>query len=444
MIKSKIFILLLFQGGIILSQDVGKTSFSLFEAQEYAVNNHLRYKNAELELQESKRKVQEIAATGLPQISASADYKYNIHIPVSVVDARAFNPNAPEGEVLAFEFGQTNNTVANLFASQQIFDGTYIVGLRAARTYKELKLQGITKTEIDIRDAVARAYYNVLVAEQNQQIFSENVDKIESQLSDLRAMYESGFIEELDVDQLELLLADAKYRKQTIQRQVDISYQMLNFQMGQEIDSELELTDNLEGIYQNYDEEALLSKELQIENHIDYKMMETQEQLSMHQIRRDRFSRLPLIKASYSYSQTSYVNILEEQQWFKSSFVGLNVSIPIFTSTMNMRKVQQGKLQLYRIQNNKTILEDNLRLEVSMARNAYIDALEQFQTEEKNMSVSKKIFEVTTEKQRNGMASSMDVTVANNQYLNTQGKYIQSIYRILEAKATLDKALNNY
>ena len=118
--------------------------------------------------------------------------------------------------------------------------------------------------------------------------------------------------------------------------------------------------------------------------------------------------------------------------------------MPIFTSTMNSSKVQQEKIILDRIQNNKTMLEDNLRIEVSVARMKYIDALDQFRSEEKNLRISKKIFDITSIKQKNGLASSLEVTVSNNQYLEIQGKYITALYTILDSKATLDKALNNY
>ena len=86
----------------------------------------------------------------------------------------------------------------------------------------------------------------------------------------------------------------------------------------------------------------------------------------------------------------------------------------------------------------------NLRIEVSVARMKYIDALEQFRTEEKNLTISKKIFDITSTKQMNGLASSLEVTVSNNQYIQVQGKYITALYNILDSKATLDKALNNY
>ena len=441
-IKSLVILILTCQWAV--AQEAEKSTFTLSEAQNYALEHHLKVQNARLEYEEARKKVQETTAIGLPQVSASADYKYNINIPVTVVDARAFDPNAPADQTVAIQFGQNNNANVGITATQLIFDGTFFVGLQASKTYKELMDQAIDKTEITVKDLVARSYYNVLIAEENKRIFEENVEKLEAQKNELEQLYKAGFIEEIEVDQIDLILSDAVKREQTISRQLAVMYQLLNFQMGRDINAPLKLTENLRTIYANYDEGALLNSDLSIESHIDYQLISTQEKLRLLQIKSDKFSRLPRIGAMYNYTNSSYVNPITENQWFKSSFIGVNVTMPIFTSTMNASKLKQSKIQLNRLQNDKQILEDNLRIELSVARTTYIDALEQFRVEEKNLATSKKIFDITTTKQRNGLASSMDVTITNNQYLQTQGNYINALYRILEAKATLDKALNKY
>lgn len=442
--KSLIVLSLLLIQFKVKAQDSEKTSFSLMEAQSFAVEHHLQMKNAQLEYEESKKKVQETTAIGLPQVNAAADYRYNIELPYSIIDAQAFDPDAPAGETIALQFGTDNNASASLTATQLIFDGTFFVGLQAAKTYKELMDINIDKTEIMIKDQVARSYYNTLIAEENQSVFEENVGKLKEQKEELQQLYNQGFIEEIEVDQLDLILSDAEKRLKTIERQIDIMHQLLNFQMGRPIESPLTLSEDLATIYANYDESALLNSDLELESHVDYQLISTQEELSLLQIKSDRVSRLPTLGAVYNLAQNSFVNPLNENVWFRSSFIGITATMPIFTSTMNSSKVQQSKIQLMKLQNEKQLLENNLRIEVSVARTSYIDALEEFRVEQKNLSTSKKIFDITRTKQSNGLASSMDVTIANNQYLETQGKYINALYRILEAKATLDKALNKY
>lgn len=426
------------------AQDDNKSAFSLKEAQDYGVENHLSAKNARLNVEESRRKVQETIAIGLPQVSGEATFNHFIDIPVQVAAANVFDPNAEEDVLIPLQFGTNNNATATINATQLLFDGTYFVGLQASKTYMQLSEQSAEKSEIQIKDNVASSYYNVLIAEENQKIFSENVERLEEQLRQLTEMHKNGFIEETEVDQLALILSDAKKRNSTIKRQVEVTYQLLNFQMGREITEPLQLTDDLRSIYANYDEASLLQRDLKLDDHIDFRLMSTQEEIQLLQLKAERAVRYPSLGAFYQLSQNSFSNDYNLPDWYRSSVVGIKVSMPLFTSMGTTRKIQQRKIQLEKIQNDKEMLEDNLKIEVSVARTQYIDALEQFRTEQENLELSKKILDKTTQKQANGMASSIDVTVANNQYLETQGKYINALYNILKSKSTLDKALNNY
>ena len=443
---NRLILALLFLGwqSTVLAQESGRTAFSLAEAQKYGVQNHLLAKNAEMNVEESKRKVQETTALGLPQVSVAGTFNHFIDIPVQVAAANVFDPNADEETLIPLQFGTSNNATGELNATQLLFDGTYFVGLRAAKTYMQLSEHSAVKTEIQIRDNVALGYYNVLIAEENERIFEENVKRLTDQVNEMTVMYENGFVEETELDQLVLILSDAEKRKATIGRQKEVAYQLLNFQMGREILAPLELTDDLRTIYAQYDEAALLQQPLNLDDHIDFKMISTQEEIQMLQLKADKSQRYPKVNAFYNLSQNAFSNDLGIPPWYRSSIVGLKVSMPVFTSMGTTRKIQQSKIQLQKLSNEKTMMEDNLKIEVSVARTQYIDALEQFRTEEKNLELSKKILDKTTTKQTNGMASSLDVTVANNQYIETQGRYINALYDILKSKSTLDKALNNY
>ncbi len=433
---------ILFINVAVFAQD--KSDFTLEEAQQFGVENNLNRKNAALGVDESKKVVKETWTIGLPQVNGSATFQNFIDIPVQIVDASFFDPNAAEGTTMPVQFGTENTANYGIQANQLLFDGTYIVGLQASKTYLQLSEEGLEKTDIQIKDGISLSYYNVLVAEENERIITENVGRLESQYKEFKALHEKGFVEDIEVDQLEIIYLDAQKRVETTKRYVQNAYRTLNFQMGREIESELTLSDNLQDIYSKYDENALLNKELNMDEHIDYKMMLTQERIAELQLKAENASRLPSLSAFFNYSENAFANSLDLNEWFPTTIIGLQLNVPIFKSFATEHRVAQRKIQLERIQNDKKLMEDNLKLQVSNARTSYVDALEQFQTARKNMELSEKILDKTTIKQKNGLASSLDVTVANNQYLESQGNYIQSLFNLLSAKSTLDKALNNY
>jgi outer membrane protein TolC len=82
-----------------------QNSFTLQEAKEYALANSLTVKNAEYDIEAMNQKYVEIRGMGLPQVQMNGSFNNFINLPVSVLDAQFFNPNAPEGELISFRAG---------------------------------------------------------------------------------------------------------------------------------------------------------------------------------------------------------------------------------------------------------------------------------------------------------------------------------------------------
>lgn len=109
------------------------TSYSLLEAQDFALKNHLSIKNSALAIQKSEEQKKEYLAIGLPQVSANSGFNNFLNLPVQVVSAKFFNPNANEGEIVSFKGGTDYSLLGNVQVNQLLFNGSYFVALSASR-----------------------------------------------------------------------------------------------------------------------------------------------------------------------------------------------------------------------------------------------------------------------------------------------------------------------
>ena len=189
-----------------IAKEGSTSAFSLNDAKAYAIENSYMAKNAVRDVEIAKRKIKETAAIGLPQVNGIVDFQNFIEIPTSLVPSNAFNPAAPADEFTALQFGTNYNISAGLSVSQLIFDGSYIVALQATRTYLELSKNAKEKTEIEIASGITSTYGMVLIAEKNLTILEGNITNLDKMLSDTKALYENGFAEEQDVEQLRFSL----------------------------------------------------------------------------------------------------------------------------------------------------------------------------------------------------------------------------------------------
>jgi outer membrane protein TolC len=429
-------------------QDSTQTyEFTLKQAQDYAVLNSYQTLAASKDVEIAEKRVWETIAIGLPQVAGNAGYNYNIEIPVSPVPAIFFDPNAAPGELFPAQFGAPQTMNAALNVNQLIFDGSYIVGLQASKVYKEISENDKVKSEIEIKDQVTQAYGGVLVAIRNKDILKENLSNIDKIVADNKALYQNGFVSEQDYDQLKLLRSQTANAFSNAERQVQIAENMLKFSMGIEIKNTITLTEELTAIVDNVDAEGLLSTDFNIENHIDYRIINNQERATSLLMKQEKSAFLPSLSANYTFQENSFsedFDFFSGGDWFNAQFVGVNLSVPILSSGMRLAKVKQAKLDLEKVGIAKKQMSENLKMNLMTSRSDYTFALDQYNTEVDNMKLAERIFSKEQVKYKEGISSSLELTQANNQLLSTQGNYLNSILQLISAKSKLDKALNNY
>lgn len=440
-------LLLIFLLAFAKTSSAQENSFSLKQAQEYALKNNYSLINASRDVDAAKKKVWETTAIGLPQVTAEAKIQNFIDIPTSLAPATAFNPSAPAGELAELQFGLNYNNSATISASQLIFDGSYIVGLQAAKTYKELSINSKKKTEQEIKDAIAQAYYTVLVAEENRKVLEQNYESVESLLDGTKKTYNEGLIEEQTVDQLQLNLINLKNAVNQAKRQTEIARNLLKFQMGMDISQSIELTDVLELLIEVGEESsALMVQKFDFSSHIDYQLMQTNERLMKLNYRKEKYSFAPSIAAFFSHQQSNMSNEFDAfsgGKYYPTTLWGLSLKIPILTSGMRLAKMGQAKIEYDKAVTTSKQVEQSLTLKAQTAQSTYNTAYDSYFNQQQSLKLAKSIYDKMVKKFKEGTITSLELTQSQVQMLSTEGLYIKSILDLLNAKSALKKALGN-
>lgn len=418
---------------------------SLKEVQEYAVKHSTATQNARLDVAMAKKKIWETAATGLPQISAKVSYMNNLQIPTTLIPAEFLDPDAEPGTFIGVKFGTQHNATMSLTADQMIFNGSYIVGLQASRIYSRLSREQLIKSEIDVKESVTNTYYLILLAEDNKKTLKSSLQNMKKTLEETRELYKAGFVADTDVDQIQLSVTDMENALRSMDRQIEITYRLLKFQMGFELQKEIRLSQTLEEILKEINSKELLTTGFNLFNHIDYRMVDTREKSLTLLLRREKTEYLPNISAFVTHSQMAMrdsFNFFSKEKWFPSTAIGLNINIPIFSSGMRGARVAQARMDLEKAANLKQQVAQGLELELLQARSVFTDGLEKTQSTKENVILAKKIYDKTLIKYNSGTASSLELTQIHNQYLTAESNYTRAVVDLLNAKTRLDKALN--
>jgi outer membrane protein len=423
---------------------VRKTSFTLAEAQAFAVENNLNVENARLDIEAARQRIWENTAMGLPQINAAASYTNNLQLMTTLIPGEFFGEEP--GSYVPVKFGTQHNASANVIANQLLFNGPYIVGLQAASTYKDLTQKSLQKQEADIREAVAQSYYSILLAEAGRDAFSKHLQTMEERLTETRAMFETGFLEETDVDQIQIAVSTLENEYIAASQLVEMSYRFLVYRMGCGLDSNIVITETLEDIIGGLTSD-LLQQEFNVNNHYDYRILDTQEKLAYLQVRMNKFEYMPTISAYLNHQQMAMRNSFNfadgNEKWYPATTLGFSLNVPLFSSGMRKAKIGQSRVDLEKTKNLKKDLSTALELQVQQARIDFRTAYQKYLNQRSNIELSQKIFDRMSVKYKSGLVSSLDMALSTEQLTGAQTGFISAMVELLNAKLALDKALGN-
>ncbi|MCF8368220.1 MAG: TolC family protein [Bacteroidales bacterium] len=424
----------------IYAQDVKE--FSLREAQIYALEHNYDVINALTDIEIAKKKVKETIATGLPQISGQISYNDYLEIPTQLIPGEFFqSPN----EFEEIKFGTQHNATWSAGINQMIFNGQYLVGLQASQAYLSLSETSYEKTEIEIKDVIAKAYYPVIILQENKVVFDSTLSSMEKMLYETREYYKAGFIEDTDVDQLELLISDMRTTIANIDNQMQIARNTFKYLMGIKANEEIRITDNLDQLIAEVDREFLLNSPFDHNSHIDYKILKNQEAIAYLNLKLNRSEYYPMINAFYNYSENAMRNKFDfftsGSKWYPTQILGFQMDIPIFSSGYRKYKVQQAKLEIEKIKVQEDQLKQGLSLKVRTAKSEFSNSYLIYRNKELALTNSERIYQKTEIKYREGISTSLELSQTYNQYLTAQIDFLSATLDLLSKKSELEKEL---
>ncbi len=450
--NSRIFLLLLsLVWGIGVRAQQGMT---LQDAINYALQNNTEVRNGQIDIADAQAQVIETRAIGIPKVDLGVDYNYFLDIPTQIlpdfISPAVYGVLFQEGiippkqiagdKTAAVQFGQKHNLGVSLSANTLIFDGSYIIGLRASKLYAAFAEQKYQNTKIEIKNKVRDAYLPVLLINENLIILEKNIKNLEQLLFEVKETYKEGFVEQLDVDKLELSLSNLKIEKENLKRQEEIVLNYLKMVMGYPIEQEVKVTDDIDAIFEEATEEDLA---LAVDYHRRqaYTLAEMNIKLQKLNIDRFRTAYLPQLVAFGSYKKTLQANTKDDASWYPTSVIGAQLKWNLFGGWGRKAKVQRARLQQEKAFNAKKELERGITLEVRNTRMAYLNAEKKLQERKKNLELAEKIYDVTKIKYKEGVGTSVELSQAEQALYRSQQNKTQALYDLLVAKINLDKAL---
>jgi len=442
--KVFIFLALVLIASTSYSQNEEKYSFTLEQAITFALDSNYTAINSRRDIAIALKRKWETTAAGLPQIDANLSYNNNLKQPVTLLPGEIVGGDP--GTFVPITFGTKESASATATLTQLIFDGSYLVGLQAAKTFLDYSENFDEKVQLEVRKGVINAYGSVLLSEELVSIFELNKTNLEKNLIETRAIYENGFTEEESVEQLEITLINIETQLKNSRRTLIIAQQMLNLAIGIDVESDVTLLENLDDLTQDNINLGFLEENINIEDNIDYKIASNYTEQRDLEVKLEKSYSIPNLSAFLNYgtaaNSDTFTFFNSEQVWYQSSMLGVSMNIPIISSGMRSARTQQAKIALEQAETQLTETYQRVLLEINTAKNNYRFAIENYNDNKKNLDLSERIEAKNQVKFTEGLATSFDLRLAQIQLYTAQQNYFESMLRVITTKVDLETVLN--
>lgn len=436
-----VILLLMMSGTIVKAQETAAENykFGLKAAIDYALTHQSAVLNAIVDEEIARNTVKQTVGIGLPQVSTSFNFQDYLKLPTTLLPGEFSNP--PSATPIPVKFGTKYNSTAGIELSQLLFDGSYIVGLQASKTYKELSVRNNKRTKIETAVAVTKAYYSALVSQEQLNLIDANLVQLSKSLNDTEAMFKNGFVERIDVDRLQVLKNNLETERENITRLQLVNIDLLKFQMGMPIRSGLTLTDKISEVRAE-PVPVLAIDSGSYKGRIEYALLETQKKLNELDLKRQKSMFLPKLtgfaNASKSFQSDAFSDLFDQS--YPTSVIGFTLSWNLISGGQRIYQVRNARLAVTKTENDLQNLKNGITQEISASQKLYTNSLRSVENQQRNLSLSEEILRVSKIKYEQGVGSSLEVTTAETALKEAQNNYITALYDLLISKVDLDKA----
>ena len=463
-VKNKGLLIVALAASLTTVQAQQEHKLSVNDAVSLSLKNTVEIKNLRVDSLKQRAQNQEITGLALPQVTGSAGITHYLTLPkvlfpsngeTSIYDVLNREgvkdgsgnaiPQKQSFTVQEFSFVQPWNVTAGVSLNQLLFQPEVFVGLIARNTLIEFAGNNIRVAEDKTREQVHKAYYQVLIAQQQLDVLQKTIQRLEKLLSDQGQLYKNGFIERLDIDKTTVSLNNIKTTETQLKNIIELGYAALKFSMGLNQKDVLVLTDSLN--------ESIIKENILDDGVIDYnnrnemRLLNTAQKLGQIDVRRYKLGYVPTLAFFYQFQQQGQMNKRfsaftgSNWFWFNSNLIGLNLSVPIFDGFQRKYKIKQTQYSLEKTNNSIEQFKQAVDLEHTVSKINLRNAILNMDIQKKNLELAERVYNTTKKKYEQGLGSTFEVLQSDTEWQRAQGNYFEALYNAVVARISYLKAI---
>ncbi|WP_235336369.1 TolC family protein [Pontibacter korlensis] len=384
----------------------GLKELTLEECIEYALGNNQDVRKAAYDEQIGTQQIREARSQGLPQLNATGGVDYYPALPTQILPgALAGQP----GQDIPVRFGKDYNASGNVRLTQLLFNQSYFVGLKAAKTTQDLYRIRTEMAQEDLIYNIGTAYYQTLQTKQQFENLQANLDRLAELERIMQLQYKNDLVPKVELNRVKVNTTNLQNQLQTLTTTFEQQKNVLKFFMNMPLDQDIALSDASDELDMTVTE--AITAEQAVAQKAQYELLNTQKQLQSYSIKNIQAGYYPTLSAygQYGYNTQRDELFSSSVPWFKTSVVGLQINIPIFDGFKKDAQVKQGQLEMKKIDEDLSKLETNTAVELTNAYAQLQNSQTSISVQEKNVDLAQEVYNTTNDRYKEGISPLTDL-----------------------------------
>ena len=402
---------------------------TLLNCVRYALSHQPSIQQSLLDEQISDRRINAKLADWFPQINLNISAQHYYQLPVTVAGGTPIYVSL------------TNTSTGSLSVTQTIFNRDVLLASSTAGDVRELSRHRTAVNTIDVVVSVSKAFYAALLTRQQIRVLDDDILRLEESLKDAFAQYRGGVVDKTDYKRATVSLNNAKAERMQSVELLKARDAFLKTQMGYPAAGALELA---------YDSTQMESgvlvdttKAVQYQDRVEYRLLEVEKRLAEANLDYNSWSFIPSLSAFGGYSmnyQSQEIPVLYKDN-FPTSFIGLQLSFPVFQGGKRIQEIKQAGLEVRRLEYDIALFRNAVNAEYAQAMANYRSNLNTYEVLKANLELADDVYRTIQLQYRAGTKTYLELISAETDLRTAQLNRTNALYQVLSSKLDVQKAL---
>jgi outer membrane protein TolC len=404
------------------------TAFSLEQCVQFAYKHNPVLQQSIIDRSITEHTIKSKLADWYPQINLDAAAQHYFEL-------QRININGA-----LIRSGLENTSLIQFSATQNLINPDVFLASSTASAVRRQANQSIASTKIDVTVNVSKAFYDVLLTQEQLKVLDENIVRLDRNMKQAFDQYEGGITDKVDYKRATISLNNTRAQRKTAVDVLRAKKSYLKMLMG--------YPDSL-GLQTNYDSAQLHQMAVidtttgaDAENRIEYQLLQTSRQLQVANYKYYKWKFLPTVQAFGNYN-LSYLNNELNSLYnvnYPYSYAGVRLSVPLFQGLKRIENVKQAKLQLERVDYDLQNMENNVNAEFAQAMANYKGNLNDYYAAHDNVEIAQDVFNTIELQYKAGIKTYLELITAQTDLRTSELTYTNALYLLLQARMDVERA----